>query len=67
VPSPAHFDAAALGADAASAGAGGSSNLAPPRLAMWTTARPISSSLKAPPPWGGIAFLPLSAEFSSAS
>src|SRR5438552_474156 len=40
---------------AAAAGAFGSSNFAPPLFAMKTTARPISRSLKSPPPCGPIA------------
>src|SRR6185369_7098097 len=52
---------------AAAAGALGSSNLAPPLLAMKTTARAISKSLESPPPCAGMLPLPFNAECSSAS
>src|SRR5262249_12921215 len=54
---------AAVGPDAAdTAGAAGSLKVAPDWLAMKTTARCTSTSAKAEfPPFGGIAFLPLSA------
>src|SRR5438128_1378667 len=51
--------AGAVAADAA-AGSGGPLKFAPERLAMKTTARWTSSSLRsALPPFGGMAFLPL--------
>ena len=56
-----------LAAEAAAAGAFGSASFAPLRLAMKTTARAISKSVKSPPPCGPMLPLPLSAEASSAS